>query len=167
MLPGLGGHLHSAQHAGDLLAALLGRQAARGRSRASLGGGFLDRATEAAQCHRFGNYHACCAMAGAAAESILIAVAITKVRDEQLVLKAYRAAQGRKHVTDMIVGGATAATAEQFRNATNLLNYWRDAAAHGQRTAISEIEAHEALGRLIRFAQFVTDNWDALTTPSS
>lgn len=47
------------------------------------GVGFLQRATEAARCYMTSNYFACCAMAGAAAESVLLAVAIKKVGDEQ------------------------------------------------------------------------------------
>jgi hypothetical protein len=37
-----------------------------------LGAAFLQRATEAARCHAFSLYVACCAMCGAAAESILL-----------------------------------------------------------------------------------------------
>jgi hypothetical protein len=43
-----------------------------------LGSGFLQRASEAVQCHTFGAYIGCCAMCGAAAESILLTVAIEK-----------------------------------------------------------------------------------------
>ena len=40
------------------------------------GSAFLQRASEAAHCHAFGVYLACCAMCGAGAESILLAAAI-------------------------------------------------------------------------------------------
>jgi len=40
------------------------------------GEGFAQRATEASRCYRTTNYLACCVMAGAAAESILLAVAM-------------------------------------------------------------------------------------------
>jgi hypothetical protein len=96
------------------------------------GPGFLQRATEAVQCHTFGVYIACCAMCGAAAESSLLAVATAKSGDEGATLAMYRAANGRRKVVDRVV---------------------------------SEIEAHEALARLLRFAQFATDNWGELTRP--
>jgi hypothetical protein len=53
------------------------------------GPGFAQRTTEAIRCHRGGNYLAACVMAGAAAESILLAVAVRKVGDETKVLKDY------------------------------------------------------------------------------
>jgi hypothetical protein len=49
----------------------------------------------------------------------------------------------------------------------SLLSYWRDEAAHGTVSEIAEIEAHTALGRLVRFAQFTSDNWDELTVAKS
>jgi hypothetical protein len=128
-----------------------------------LGSGFLQRATEAARCHAFGAYIGCCAMCGAAAESILLAVAIAKSRDEASVLAKYRSASGRRTVVEGVAGQARQGIAEPFRSATGLLAYWRDEAAHGVASTISEIEAHEALSRLLRFAQFATENWGELT----
>lgn len=71
-----------------------------------LGRGFQQRATEAATCHALACYLACCAMCGAAAESVVLAVAIAKQGDEDAVLKVYFAAQGRKRTTDAVVHGA-------------------------------------------------------------
>ena len=124
---------------------------------------FLRRANEAARCHSFGVNLAACAMCGAAAESIVLAVAIAKIGDEVSVLKGYLAAQGRKRTIDGIIHGARAGVADPFKAATDLLSYWRDEAAHGAASEISEIEAHTALGRLVRFAQFASDNWSELT----
>jgi hypothetical protein len=53
---------------------------------ARLGAGFLQRAIEASRDYRTANYLPCCAMAGAAAESILLALAIAKLGDEGQVL---------------------------------------------------------------------------------
>jgi hypothetical protein len=128
-----------------------------------LGRGFQQRATEAATCHTLGCHLACCAMCGAAAESVVLAVAIAKKGDEDAVLKVYFAAQGRKRTVDAVTHGAHASIAEPFRAATSLLSYWRDESAHGRASDISEIEAHTALGRLVRFAQFASDNWSELT----
>jgi hypothetical protein len=124
-----------------------------------LGRGFQQRATEAAMCHALGCYLASCAMCGAAAESILLSVAVAKCEDEATVLKTYLASQGRKRTIDGIVHGLRSGIAEPFKAATSLLSYWRDEAAHGTVSEISEIEAYTALGRLVRFAQFTCDNW--------
>jgi hypothetical protein len=128
-----------------------------------LGRGFQQRATEAATCHALSCYLASCAMCGAAAESVLLCVAIAKTGDEASVLKTYLAAHGRKRTIDSIVQGARPSVADPFKAATSLLSYWRDEAAHGIVSEISEIEAHTALGRLVRFSQFTCDNWTELT----
>jgi hypothetical protein len=103
-------------------------------------------------------------MSGAAAESILLAVAIAKSGDEASIMKVYEASHGRRKIVDGVVGQARNAIAGPFRSATGLLSYWRDDAAHGLVSNISEIEAHEALSRLLRFAQFANDNWDELVS---
>lgn len=130
---------------------------------AQLGAGFLQRASEAARCHALGLNLACCAMCGAAAESILLTIAIAKSGNEDTTMRLYRSAQGRRKTVDQVVGAARAELAGPFRSATGLLAYWRDDAAHGAASKISEIEAHEALSRLLRFAQFANDNWRELT----
>jgi hypothetical protein len=56
-----------------------------------LGDGFLQRAVEAAGCYGSGNYLACRAMSGAAAESVLLALAIAKTNDPDLILGTYAA----------------------------------------------------------------------------
>lgn len=96
-----------------------------------LGPGFLQRANEAVVCHRFGVYLSCCAMCGAAAESILLSAAIMNSMNEEATLKIYRAANGRRSVIESIVGQAPRGIADPFRSATGLLSYWRDDAAHG------------------------------------
>jgi hypothetical protein len=128
------------------------------------GEGFAQRAAEAARCYRTTNYLACCVMAGAAAESILLAVAISKMAgDEGRVLAQYRGAQGRKKITDLIRGGLRQGLAEQFVTASGILSFWRDEAAHGTRTTITEGEAQASLAQLLRFAQLTADYWDTLT----
>jgi TPR repeat protein len=74
----------------------------------------------------------------------------------------YRTAGGRQKVIKNIVAKATRAIAGPFEIATGLLSYWRDETAHGAASNVSEIEAHEAIARLLRFAQFTCDNWGDL-----
>lgn len=138
-----------------------------GQFRNQFGDGFHQRAQEAARCYGAHANLAACVMAGAAAEAILLATATAKTGDGEKVIKAYGSSKGRSRVMDMVVGQATAPLSRQFRSSTSLLDYWRDEAAHGRVSAISELEAHDALARLIRFAQFVTDNWGELTDQPS
>jgi hypothetical protein len=70
---------------------------------------------------------------------------------------------GRKAITDKIVHGVPGGITEQFKSLCELLNYWRDQAGHGTASTISEIEAFHAISRLLRFAQFASDNWATLT----
>jgi hypothetical protein len=128
------------------------------------GSGFLQRSVEAVHCHRAGHHLAACAMAGAAAESILLAVAIGKTKDEGLILKEYARSGGRRKVTDIVTGELKPYLQRQFTAGLDLLNYWRDAAAHGKSTAISEVEAFMSLAQLLRWAHFCSDSWNDLTT---
>jgi hypothetical protein len=136
-----------------------------GRFAAKFGPGFLQRATEASSCYRSANYLACCAMAGSAAESILLALADAKIGDPEKVLKQYRASGGRREITKRILSNTTKALVDQFTAASHILHFWRDETAHGTHTTISEVEAHMSLGQLLRFAQLCADNWAALTAP--
>ena len=131
------------------------------------GPGFMQRATEAAACYQTGNYLACCVMAGGAGEAILLATAIAKTDDEAKVLGEYRAASGRARTIDRIAGSARAGLREQFKTGCELLSFWRDDAAHGTATTISEIEAFHSLGQLLRFTQLVNDQWGTLTARSA
>jgi hypothetical protein len=127
------------------------------------GDGYQQRAAEAVRCYRTTNYLASCAMAGAAAESILLAVAIAKMGDEHKVLAEYHSSGGRNRTKRRIVGNVAQGLATQFESATQILHYWRDDASHGTFTTISEIEAHTSLSQLLRLAQLASDHWPRLT----
>jgi hypothetical protein len=103
-------------------------------------------------------------MAGAAAESVLLAVAITKSGDENYVLTEYSRGGGRLKATNIVTQGLGVSLRAPFEAGMALLNYWRDNAAHGKATTISEVEAFTALAQLLRLAQFCQDNWNGLTT---
>jgi hypothetical protein len=123
------------------------------------GAGFAQRANEAIRCHRNGNYLAACVLAGAAGESILLAVAIAKTQDEPKILKDYASAGGRGRVTKLVVSTLKGSVARTFEAALQVLHYWRDDAAHGMATTISEVEAYASLTQLLRLAQFCSDHW--------
>lgn len=127
------------------------------------GPGFDQRAQEAVKCYNALTYLACCAMCGAAAESILLAVAIDHRRDAEAVLRDYRASGGRTRVERSLLGQVGEPVSSRFRMFMDLLNYWRDDSSHGIASAIDEPEAFDALSRLMRFAHFVSDQWATLT----
>jgi hypothetical protein len=128
------------------------------------GRGFEERASEAAGCYRTLNYLACCSMCGAACESILLALAIGKKGDEEAVLSVYLARDGRRKLIDLIVSNLPGWLSGGIRTASSLLSYWRDASSHGHAAGIGEFQAHDALSRLLRFAQLTHDEWDTITT---
>jgi hypothetical protein len=119
----------------------------------------LSALTSAIRCHRNGNYLAACVLAGAAGESILLAVAIAKTQDEPKILKDYASAGGRGRVTKLVVSTLKGSVARTFEAALQVLHYWRDDAAHGMATTISEVEAYASLTQLLRLAQFCSDHW--------
>jgi hypothetical protein len=84
-------------------------------------------------------------MAGAAAESILLAVAIAKVRDEAKVIEMYSGGGGRSRTTNTVLSGLAGSIRRPFEAALQVLHYWRDDAAHGKATTISEVEAYASL----------------------
>jgi hypothetical protein len=127
------------------------------------GGSFHQRAQEAIRCYGAHAYLACCAMCGAAAESILITTAIAK-SDEARVLKEYFSSGGRRRVENILLGKARDQLREEYKGFTALIKYWRDAAAHGAQSNISDNEAYTAMASLLRFAFFVNDNWQELTS---
>ncbi len=127
------------------------------------GDGYAQRSAEAVSDWHAGNYLSASVMAGAAAESILLATAIAKAKDEPKVLALYQGAQGRARTVKLISDGTDKILGDRFKLALGVLSYWRDEAAHGTASAIGEVEAHEALSRLLNLARLTNDNWLKLT----
>ncbi len=133
-----------------------------------LGKGFYQRAQEALGCYRFGNYLAACVMAGAATESILLSIAIAKAGgDEKQVLRDYKGTSGTQKIENRITQPLKKPLADPFKDLTALIGYWRNEAAHGEESDISETEAYIAITKLLRFAEFSRRNWTQLTQLSS
>jgi hypothetical protein len=128
------------------------------------GDGYRQRAVEAVRSYQTCNYLAACVMSGAAAESILLALAIAKSGgNETQVLGAYLSKGGRDKVMKLLLGGTADAVAIPVRAALDVMKYWRDDAAHGRKTEISESHAYLSLTQLMRLAQIGSDHWDKLT----
>jgi hypothetical protein len=136
---------------------------ALGAFRDQFGDGFEQRSQEALRCREADAWLATCVMCGAAAESILLALAFAKARDEDTVIKEYRTATGRKKTIDALVGKHPDNLQRPFRSLMGILSYWRDDAAHGMASPISAPEAEEALRQLLMLAQFSARYWNELT----
>ena len=128
------------------------------------GPGFNERGQEAVRCYGAHAYLACCAMCGASAESILLAAAIAK-RGEEQVLKTYSSVAGRSRVQIDLLAHVSQSLRQEFNNLSILLRYWRDEAAHGRRSEIADNEAYTSLALLLRLAKFVDENWNVLVSP--
>jgi hypothetical protein len=94
------------------------------------GPGFAQRAVEAVRTYRTGNYLSACAMVGAAAESVLLAVAIAKKSNEAEVLKMYQNSGGRSRVTAYVTGKSTPSVAPEMKNVQGGLKLSGDATPH-------------------------------------
>ncbi|MFZ3171983.1 MAG: hypothetical protein WA118_08390 [Carboxydocellales bacterium] len=129
------------------------------------GPSFRERCQEAIRCYGAHAYLACCAMCGAAAESIILALAIAKSGNEERVLKDYASAGGRGRIENLIIGKQPNGIQAEFRGYSSLLKYWRDTAAHGKISNITDNEAYTSLAFLLRFALFTSEKWDTLIQP--
>jgi hypothetical protein len=128
------------------------------------GEGFHQRSQEAIRCRQVEAWLACCTMVGAASESILLRLAIEKVKNEADVLAEYGSRDGRRNVTNLLVGKSPKHIADTLRTFLGLLAYWRDEAAHGQMSELNVANADEALRQLLHMVQWSDKNWAALTT---
>jgi hypothetical protein len=123
---------------------------------------YVLRASDAARCYSAHAYYACCAMIGAAAESILVAAGVAKI-GEDAAMKKYLATNGRKSLTEAVLKGCPDYVAREFRLHTDLIALWRDQSAHAHSNAIGETEAFTNFRGLIKFAQFAEQRWQHLT----
>ena len=127
------------------------------------GPGYLQRANEAIRCGEAAANLACCAMCGAAAESILLALCIAREGSEEPVLKEYRRSSGRSSVMKTLLGQARSDLRERFEQRMGLLSDWRDESAHGVASSVSGAHAQRALDALYRLAKLSADHWQELT----
>lgn len=127
------------------------------------GSAFQERAQEAVRCYGAHAYIACCAMCGAAAESILIAACVESIGEAE-TLKIYATASGRSRLQKKLFGQSSEHIQREFNNLAVLLKYWRDEAAHGKASRLADNEAYTSLAVLLRMAQFFSDNWGEITS---
>jgi hypothetical protein len=121
------------------------------------------RAQEAVRCYEAHAYFACCALCGAAAESILLALAFKRI-GEQDALHDYQLSGGRYRIRNRLISHTKIDFQTRFDSFLGLLNYWRDESSHGIARSIGEPESFTSLLLLLRFAQLGSDEWDNITT---
>lgn len=133
-----------------------------GKYKSKFGAGFHERAQQAIRCYGAHAYLACCVMCGASAESIVLAVAIAKEKDEKEILRKYSSANGRRTIENILIGKARKQIQDDYKAYSTLLKYWRDEAAHGKASKLDDNEAYTSLALLLRLSTFINDNWNEL-----
>ena len=132
------------------------------RYRGKFGAGYYQRSQEAIRCRSAEAWLGTVTMIGAAAESILLALAIARNGEEDSVMRAYMARDGRKGVLNMLANPLPPDLGRALTSGMSLLSYWRDTSNHGQVAPVSASEAEQALRELLSLSQFASDNWDEL-----
>jgi hypothetical protein len=122
------------------------------------GSAFLARGAEAIRCYSAHAFLACCAMCGAAAESILLALAREREAPE-VVWKKYFSVGGRGRLENLLIGQAPDHVKREFQGFMVLITYWRNEAAHGGDTTIREVEAFTSLMLLLRLARYADETF--------
>ena len=102
-------------------------------------------------------------MCGAAAESILLSMAVARTGDAARVLKDYRSAGGRGRLERLIGGQLSSLTRESLAHYMDLLKYWRDDSAHGAHVVFDEEVVFTAMLLLLRFGRFAEREWRELS----
>ena len=120
------------------------------------GPAFVRRGAEAVRCYSAHAFLACCTMCGAAAESVVLALALER-NPESEVWKIYSSAGGRARLVKRLTSGVPESSQREFNGFAALMTYWRDEAAHGKQSAISETEAFTSLMLLLRFSRYADD----------
>lgn len=132
------------------------------RFRERFGDAYHQRVQEAIRCRTAEAWLAACAMVGAAAESLLLTIAIARTGNEDSVLRGYMARDGRRATLNAIVGQAPRHIAQPLSSGMALLGYWRDNAGPGQAAPVSAPETEQAIRELLSLSQFVSENWDEI-----
>jgi hypothetical protein len=116
------------------------------------GKGFQERAQEAVRCYNAHAYLACCAMAGAAAETVLIKVADTlgiKRSKNEAITK----------MRDSIISNSQKGIKEGLIAYSDIVKYWRDEGMHHEDWETKSEKAYISLAMLLRLSIFAKEQW--------
>lgn len=116
------------------------------------GKGFQERAQEAVRCYNAHAYLACCAMAGAAAETILVTVSdtllITRTKNEPIT-----------KTREKIISKSVTGIKERLIAYSDIVKYWRDEGMHHENWETRSEKAYISLAMLLRLAMFAREQW--------
>ena len=130
--------------------------------RSLFGRAFDVRAQEAVRCYEAHVYFACCAMCGAASESILLALAGARIGADK-ASHEYSQRHGRDKLSKALAGRMRPEQQLTFDSYLEQVSYWRDESAHGAAETVGEELAFTSLILLLRFARFADTKWQDLT----
>lgn len=134
---------------------------------ARYGPAYVSRGQEALACYGGQHYLASCTMSGAAAEAIVLALAVARIGDEAKVLADYRTQSGTSKVLKALGGQLKEGRRQELETFFSLLKYWRDGAAHATAADFDEEAAFTSLILLLRFAHYGEARWNELTGKAS
>ncbi len=116
------------------------------------GKGFQERAQESVRCYNAHAYLACCSMAGAAAETILIKVSdkleITRTKNEPIT-----------KTRETIISKSGPGIKERLIAYSDIVKYWRDESMHHENWETRGEKAYISLAMLLRLAMFAKEHW--------
>jgi hypothetical protein len=124
---------------------------------------YLQRALEALNCYHAHCYYATCVMAGAAAEAVLIALAVEKKGERTWVEKRMRGTGGRQELHKALRPEGGAEGQRRVETLIDLVSYYRDDAAHTLGDPITDEGAQLTLLLLLNVAAYADQHWAYLT----
>lgn len=120
---------------------------------------FQERAQEAIRCNNNHTYLACCTMAGAAAETMLLVTAEKSGVDvkgkDKVTIKWLTA----ELINKLPAGITRAEVAQQLSIYSDIIKYWRDAGMHHKQWKAGADEAYLSLKTLLNMAFYVKSKW--------
>jgi hypothetical protein len=133
------------------------------------GKAYQKKSQEAVKNYQARTFISCCSMCGAAAEAIVLALAIEKSQDREQTRAEYYTGHGRSRIINKVFGGLTDGAKAQYRAGIDLVNAYRDECSHGDDTDIDKDSdtARTMLDTLMRFARLCHQHWDNLTGKGS
>ncbi|MCT4552926.1 MAG: hypothetical protein N4A44_04625 [Alphaproteobacteria bacterium] len=126
------------------------------------GNAFYQRSLEAINTYEQNFYTASCVMTGSASEAILLAIASKKTKTEKLnrAIEIYSNTGKLKEIRDCTLGRTDKNIQDMYEALSFYIKKFRDNAAHGEETIISESEAYLSILNLYKLSSLIKDNWD-------
>lgn len=132
----------------------------------NFGSDYATRAREAANSLNARCYLACCAMCGAAAESILLCLSTEMLGSRAEAERIYYGKSGRDRLYKALTDQKAQGLQNTISSAFNILKHWRDESSHGASSSCGRDHAMEAIRILHSLAQTAKKDWAILVRPA-